>query len=177
MSIIVILSAPFTYIVASFITKRSQQYFRKNANALGSLNGFSEEMLSGMKTIKAYHYEESANHTFQEMNQTLYEAGVKSQFYGSLANPSTRFVGLERRDTSSERNRINGIFKGRGRRRIPGTIAPDRLNGKDLPPHCPDACGLRTRIPGRTVLRATMARSPKAASFKRTAAKAVPLTA
>ena len=68
MSIIVILSAPFTYIVASFITKRSQQYFRKNANALGSLNGFSEEMLSGMKTIKAYHYEESANHTFQETN-------------------------------------------------------------------------------------------------------------
>ena len=85
--------------------------------------------------------------------------------------------GLERRDTSSERNRTNGIFKGRGRRRIPGAIAPDRLNGKGLPPHHPDACGLRTRIPGRTVLRATMARSPKAVSFKRTAGKAVPLTA
>ena len=85
--------------------------------------------------------------------------------------------GFERRDTSSERNRINGIFKGRGRRRIPGAIAPDRLNGKGLPPHHPDACGFRTRIPGRTVLRAMMARSPKAASFKRTAGKAVPLTA
>ena len=85
--------------------------------------------------------------------------------------------GLERRDTSSERNRTNRIFKGRGRRRIPGAIAPDRLNGKGLPLHHPDACGLRTRIPGRTVLRATMARSPKAASFKRTAGKAVPLTA
>ena len=67
--------------------------------------------------------------------------------------------GLERRDTSSERNLTNGIFKGRGRRRIPGAIAPDRLNGKDLPPHCPDACGLRTRIPDRTALRAMMARS------------------
>ena len=32
--------------------------------------------------------------------------------------------GSERRDTSSERNRINGIFKGRGRRRIPGALAP-----------------------------------------------------
>ena len=72
---------------------------------------------------------------------------------------------------------FNGIFKGRGRRRIPGAIAPDRLNGKGLPPHHPDACGLRTRIPGRTVLRAMMARSPKAASFKRTDGKAVPLTA
>ncbi len=32
--------------------------------------------------------------------------------------------GLERRDTSSERNRTNGIFKGRGRRRIPGGNRP-----------------------------------------------------
>ncbi|RHS07001.1 hypothetical protein DWW13_00050 [Blautia sp. AF14-40] len=85
--------------------------------------------------------------------------------------------GLERRDTSSKRNRTNGIFKGRGRRRIPGAIAPDRLNGKDLPPHHPGVCGLRTRIPDRTALRAMMARSPKAVSFKRTAGKAVPLTA
>lgn len=92
MSVIVILSAPFTYFVARFITKRSQSYFRKNANALGSLNGYSEEMLSGIKTIKAYHYEAYAKQTFQQMNQTLYDAGVKSQFYGSLANPSTRFV-------------------------------------------------------------------------------------
>ncbi len=45
--------------------------------------------------------------------------------------------GLERRDTSSKRNRTNRIFKGRGRRRIPGAIAPDRLNGKGLPPHHP----------------------------------------
>lgn len=92
MSIIVILSAPFTYFVARFITKRSQTYFRKNANALGNLNGYSEEMLSGIKTIKAYHYETHAKQAFQQMNQTLYDAGVKSQFYGSLANPSTRFV-------------------------------------------------------------------------------------
>ncbi|OUP87114.1 UNVERIFIED_ORG: hypothetical protein B5F06_05835 [Lacrimispora saccharolytica] len=85
--------------------------------------------------------------------------------------------GSERRDTSSERNRINGIFKGRGRRRIPGALAPDRLTGKDLPPHRPDACGLRTRIPGRPALRTMMARSSKAASFKRTAGKPALLTA
>lgn len=73
---------------------------------------------------------------------------------------------------------IEKMFKDMCRHEIiPGAIAPDRLNGKGLPPHHPDACGLRTRIPGRTVLRATMARSPKAASFKRTAGKAVPLTA
>ena len=64
---------------------------------------------------------------------------------------------IENYYTSSERNRTNGIFRGRGRRRIPGAIAPDRLNGKDLPPHHPGVCGLRTRIPDRTALRAMMA--------------------
>ena len=103
--------------------------------------------------------------------------GLRTRIPGRTVLRAMMARSLERRDTSSERNRTNGIFKGRGRRRIPGAIAPDRLNGKGLPPHHPDACGLRTRIPGRTVLRATMARSPKAASFKRTDGKAVPLTA
>ena len=92
MSCIVLISAPFTYIVASVITKRTQKYFASQAGALGKMNGYGEEMLSQMKSVKAFHYEEEAIHTFQEYNQELYTSGVKSQFYGSLANPSTRFV-------------------------------------------------------------------------------------
>ncbi|MEG0275202.1 MAG: ABC transporter ATP-binding protein, partial [Longicatena sp.] len=50
MSIVVILSAPFTYLVARTITVRSQKYFRQQASTLGKLNGYSEEMLSQIKT-------------------------------------------------------------------------------------------------------------------------------
>lgn len=92
MSLFVILSAPFTYFVAKTITSRSQKYFREQANTLGKLNGYSEEMLSSIKTVKAYQYEEEMLENFQKTNHTLYTCGVKSQFYGSLANPSTRFV-------------------------------------------------------------------------------------
>lgn len=92
MSLVVILSAPFTYVVAKTITKRSQKYFKEQSTTLGKLNGYSEEMLSQIKTVKAYHYEEHANQTFHAINDILYQSGVKSQFYGSLANPSTRFV-------------------------------------------------------------------------------------
>lgn len=92
MSLVVMISAPFTYLVAKTITRRSQKYFREQSQTLGKLNGYSEEMLSSIKTVKAYHYEERAEHTFQDINQMLYASGVKSQFYGSLANPSTRFV-------------------------------------------------------------------------------------
>lgn len=92
MSFVVILSAPFTYVVAKTITKRTQKYFRKQATTLGKLNGYGEEILSQVKTVKAYHFEKSAHQEFKNINQDLYHSGVKSQFYGSLANPSTRFV-------------------------------------------------------------------------------------
>lgn len=92
MTAIVVISAPFTYLVARVITLRTNRYFNEQANILGKLNGYSEEMLSGIRTVKAYGYEENAQRQFETYNQQLYTSGVKSQFYGSLANPSTRFV-------------------------------------------------------------------------------------
>lgn len=92
MTAIVVISAPFTYLVARVITLRTNRYFNEQANILGKLNGYSEEMLSGIRTVKAYGYEEDAQQQFEAYNQQLYTSGVKSQFYGSLANPSTRFV-------------------------------------------------------------------------------------
>lgn len=92
MTAIVVISAPFTYLVARVITLRTNRYFNEQANILGKLNGYSEEMLSGIRTVKAYGYEEDAQRQFETYNQQLYTSGVKSQFYGSLANPSTRFV-------------------------------------------------------------------------------------
>lgn len=89
---IVVISAPFTYLVARIITVRTNRYFNEQANILGKLNGYSEEMLSGIRSVKAFGYEKQAQKQFVKYNQELYVSGVKSQFYGSLANPSTRFV-------------------------------------------------------------------------------------
>lgn len=92
MALIVTVSAPFTYLVARVIAVRTGRYFSAQANVLGRLNGYGEEMLSGIRTLRAYSYEEEAIRQFEEYDQELYDAGVKAQFYGSLANPSTRFV-------------------------------------------------------------------------------------
>lgn len=92
MALIVVVSAPFTYLVAKFITSRSQKYFAVQANALGAMNGYGEEQISGIRTVKAYGHEKQSLEQFKKYNQELYTSGVKSQFYGSLANPSTRFV-------------------------------------------------------------------------------------
>ncbi|MEK4237948.1 MULTISPECIES: ABC transporter ATP-binding protein [Paenibacillus] len=92
MTLVVLLSAPATFFVARFITMRSQKMFKEQAKILGGLNGYVEEMIGGQKVVTAYHYEERAMSQFEEQNETLYQTGVKSQFYGSLSNPTTRLV-------------------------------------------------------------------------------------
>lgn len=92
MAVIVILSAPISYYVAKFISTRSRQYFKSQANILGDLNGYAEEMLSNQKLIKSFSYENESINTFTSLNQNLYSQGVKAQFYASLTNPSTRVV-------------------------------------------------------------------------------------
>ncbi|MDQ0496096.1 ABC transporter ATP-binding protein [Paenibacillus brasilensis] len=92
MTLVVLVSAPVTYGVARFITTRSQRMFREQAKILGSLNGYVEEMIGGQRVVTAFHYENRTFEEFSAKNGQLYQAGVKSQFYGSLSNPSTRLV-------------------------------------------------------------------------------------
>lgn len=92
MTLVVLLSAPVTFLVARFITTRSQKLFREQAKILGGLNGYVEEIVGGQKVVQAYRYEDRSFARFSERNNELYQTGIKSQFYGSLANPTTRLV-------------------------------------------------------------------------------------
>lgn len=92
MAVIVILSAPLTYFMARFITINCQKFFKAQAKELGRLNGYVEEIVSGQKTVKAFSYEKKSFDNFKEVNNSLYNVGVKSQFFGALVNPSTRLI-------------------------------------------------------------------------------------
>jgi ATP-binding cassette subfamily B protein len=92
MALVVLLSAPASFLMARFITKRSQQMFKTQAKSLGKLNGYVEEIIGGQKVVKAFNYEERSFNEFQKINNELYASGVKSQFYGSLSGPTTRLV-------------------------------------------------------------------------------------
>lgn len=92
MALVVLLSAPVSFFVARFITLHSQKMFKAQAKDLGKLNGYVEEIIGGEKVVKAFDYEERSFNKFKEINNELYNSGVKSQFYGSLSGPTTRLV-------------------------------------------------------------------------------------
>lgn len=91
-TLVVVLVTPLSLFVASFIAKISHKMFVEQQATQGELSGYVEELVSGQKVVKTFHYEERAQEQFEEINARLYKCGVKAQFYSSLSNPSTRFV-------------------------------------------------------------------------------------
>lgn len=92
LTLVVLLLTPASYGTARYLAKRSQKLFREQAQALGSLNGYVEETVGGLKTVKALHGEERICRTFAEKNDHLYRVGIDAQYVGSLANPATRLI-------------------------------------------------------------------------------------
>lgn len=92
MTLVVLLSAPASFFMARFITLRSQKMFKEQAKCLGNLNGYIEEIIGGEKVVQAFNFQKQSFKEFSSINNKLYSAGVKSQFYGSLSGPTTRLV-------------------------------------------------------------------------------------
>ena len=91
-ALVVVVITPLSLFVAAFITRLSQRQFREQSKTQGELSAYIEEYVGQQKLVKAFGYEETAQEGFEEINERLRVTGQQSQFYSSLANPSTRFV-------------------------------------------------------------------------------------
>lgn len=91
-AMIVIVLTPLSLVVATFIASKTYKFFQEQLALRGELSGYVEEMIGNQKVVKAFGYESENQQRFEEINQRVYVSGVKSQFLGALANPSTRVV-------------------------------------------------------------------------------------
>lgn len=89
---IVIVLTPLSLVVATVIANKTYKFFKEQLSIRGELSGYVEEMIGNQKVIKAFAYEQENQEAFDDINHRLYVSGVKSQFLGALANPSTRVV-------------------------------------------------------------------------------------
>ena len=87
LGIIVVVSIPITYLSARFIVKKSQPYFKQQADALGAMNGFVQENLTGFNILKLYVREESSQEDFRQITQDLQKVGFKASFISGLMMP------------------------------------------------------------------------------------------
>ena len=92
LTLIALIVIPLSGLIAAFMVKKSQKHFSDHSEKLGKINGHIEEMYSGHLLVKTYNYEDKALQQFDEINDGLYTAAYKSQFYSSLMHPLTNFL-------------------------------------------------------------------------------------
>ncbi len=90
--LIFVVTVPCSVLLTRFITKKVRPLFRKRSASLGALNGYVEEMLSGQKTTRAYHQEETVIAGFDKMNAEAVEAYTNAEYYGTMNGPSVNFI-------------------------------------------------------------------------------------
>ena len=69
------------------VAKRSQKYFSAQQSALGALNGYIEETITGQKVVKVFCHEEIAVEEFDILNRDLREKQIRAQFLGGMMGP------------------------------------------------------------------------------------------
>lgn len=86
------ITVPLSILMTKFITGKTRPLFRLRSRKLGELNGFVEEMISGQRTLKAYHQEENTIGKFDGRNEEAVEAYYRAEYYGSVVGPAVNFI-------------------------------------------------------------------------------------
>lgn len=89
---VVVLLTPLSFVVAAFIAKRTYTMFSAQSRTRGEMTALTDEMMSGLKVVKAFGREEAVKKQFAEINGRLAAYAKKATFYSSITNPATRFV-------------------------------------------------------------------------------------
>ena len=84
---IVIITIPITFFGARYIMSKSQPYFKQQADALGTLNGFVQENLTGFNVLKLFGREDRSLDDFKEITEDLQKVGFKANFISGLMMP------------------------------------------------------------------------------------------
>ena len=84
---IVVITIPITFFGARYIMSKSQPYFKQQADALGALNGFVQENLTGFNVLKLFGREDKSLDDFKEITEDLQKVGFKANFISGLMMP------------------------------------------------------------------------------------------
>ena len=92
LTLIGMITVPLIFIVTKTLAKKTQRFFVKQQNELGSLNGYIEEMVSGQKVVLLFSEEEKVKKEFSEINERLTKSAIIAQGVSSFMGPINNFI-------------------------------------------------------------------------------------
>ncbi len=93
LTLVSILMAILTVRVTTGLGKISRAHFVERQKALGAVNGFIEEMVSGQRVVKVYCHEKKAIDDFSVLNERLRSSAYNANKIGSMVMPINGNIG------------------------------------------------------------------------------------
>lgn len=87
LTVVVVVMIPVLTKAGQFVTKYSRKYYKAQQAALGTLNGYIEETVTGQKVVKVFCHEKMAEDEFEFLNYDLRNKQIKAQFFGGIMGP------------------------------------------------------------------------------------------
>ncbi len=93
LTIVSLISVGLTLFVSKIMTGRMRKYFKAQSKILGELNGHTEEMITGYKTVIAYNKEEKVTNEFNRISNQYTKTSILAQIWGGSMGPIMNFIG------------------------------------------------------------------------------------
>lgn len=90
--LVFVVTVPLSMLLTRYMTGKTRPLFRSRSKSQGELNGMTEELITGQKTLKAYHQEENSINKFNIKNKEAVEAYYRADYYGSMVGPMVNFI-------------------------------------------------------------------------------------
>lgn len=90
--LVVLVTLPASIIYTKYMTGKTRPLFRRRSRKYGEMNGYTEEMFSGQKTVQAYAKEENVISKFDVINTSAADAYYEADYYGAIIGPSVGFI-------------------------------------------------------------------------------------
>ena len=87
LTLITIVFIPIFLLGGKIIGKKSSKYYGAQQSALGAVNGYVEETISGQKVIKVFNHEDECIEEFELINEDLRNKQMSAQFWGGIMGP------------------------------------------------------------------------------------------
>jgi len=87
LTLITIAMTPLMMSALKAITKRSRKYYSAQQAAIGTLNGYIEETMTGQRVVKVFNHEKEACEEFEYLNEDLRNKQIQAQFFGGIMGP------------------------------------------------------------------------------------------
>lgn len=87
LTLVTLVMLPLMLKAGQSVAGRSRKYYKAQQEALGELNGYIEETVSGQKVVKVFCHEDKAMEEFERYNRSLKEKQIGAQFFGGIMGP------------------------------------------------------------------------------------------